>query len=247
MNEFNKIDLKGPFIQIITDFKPHEMYIDESVDAYITGSEYTKEILIEKGIDKDKIFVYGIPIKKSFLEPKSNYENNEFNLLIMGGSMGLNGIESSTEILLNSNLDFTITVVCGNNEKIKNRLSLKFKEYINKGKLTVLGFVDNINELMEKSKLIITKPGGLTSTEAISKNLPMIIPFCIPGQEQENTDFLVNNNMAMEIDELEKLPDIIKMLMEDRELYEEMVNSMKQLSQNYSIDKIIELAKDLSN
>lgn len=129
--------------------------------------------------------------------------------------------------------------------KMQESLRNRFLHHINNGKLKVLGFVDNIDELMENSKLIVTKPGGLTSTEAISKNLPMIIPFCIPGQEQENTDFLVNNNMAMEINDFNNLPKIIKLLMENRELYEEMVNSMKQLAQNYSIDKIIYLANVL--
>lgn len=229
-----------PFIQIITDFKAHYTYIDKGVDAYITASEFTKTSLTNKGIPENKIFVYGIPIKEEFRN-NNKVESDIFKILIMGGSMGLKNMEKSVDVLVNSNLNIKITVICASNIELRKKLTKKFKTKIIEGKIEVKGFVDNIDELMDSSKLLITKPGGLTSTEAINKFIPMIIPFSIPGQEEENTAFLVEEKMAISINDIQDLPKYVKMLLEDKDLYNEMVENMKNLSSSYSIEKIIEL------
>jgi len=91
----------------------------------------------------------------------------------------------------------------------------------------------------------VTKPGGLTTTEALSKKIPMIIPFAIPGQEQENTDFLVEEGVAIRVDEIETLPDRLEYLRKNPRLYNRMVSNMKRISDKYSIDKIVDLSETL--
>lgn len=239
--------LSIPFVQVVTDFKAHYTYVDQNVDAYITASEYTREGLIERGISPEKIYAYGIPTKEEFqVKTQRNCDlNGLFKVLVMGGSMGLKPMEDSVEILISSDLNIQITVVCGNNESLREKLSNKFSNSIEIGKLEVLGFINNVHEYMESSDLIITKPGGLTTTEAINKCIPMLIPFAIPGQEQENTSFMVENNMALEIREVSQLPMYIKHLIEHPDLYMEMVENMQELSSTYSVDKIILLAEEL--
>ncbi|MDO4754177.1 MAG: glycosyltransferase [Bacillota bacterium] len=238
---------KIPFIQVVTDFKAHYTYVDRNVDAYITASEFTREGLIERGIAPDKIFAYGIPTKEEFqTKPDRVFDTNHvFKLLIMGGSMGLKPMEDSVDILIHSDLNIHMSVVCGNNEALKDKLTEKFKDKIEEGRLEVLGFINNVHEYMDNCNLIITKPGGLTTTEAINKCIPMLIPFAIPGQEQENTSFMVENKMALEIREVSQLPTYIKQLIEQPEIYMEMVQNMTELSGTYSIDKIIELAEQM--
>lgn len=236
-----------PFVQIVTDFKAHYTYVDENVDAYITASEYTREGLIERGISPDKIYAYGIPTKEEFqVKTKRNFDlSGRFKVLVMGGSMGLKPMKDSVEILISSDLNIQITVVCGNNESLRKKLTNKFSDSIKARKLEVLGFINNVHEYMENSDLIITKPGGLTTTEAINKCIPMLIPFAIPGQEQENASFMVENKMALEIREVSQLPMYIRHLTERPDVYMQMVENMQELSNTYSVDNIIELAEHL--
>lgn len=243
LKKFFKVNI--PYVQIITDFKAHATYIDKCVDAYITGSEYTKNTLLEKGISEDKVHVLGIPVKEEFREKKCDMKDDRFNILVMGGSLGLKSMEKVVDILLHSNLDVHLTVVCGKNINLRKRLIRNTTREIMEGRINIYGFTDKISEIMDKSKLIITKPGGLTSSEAINKHLPMIIPFYVPGQEEENTAFLVESNMALEIRDLEHMPEYVRFLKDNKEYYNKMVENMKNLSKCYSVEKILDVAKKL--
>ncbi len=123
--------------------------------------------------------------------------------------------------------------------------SQKIQHAICAGKITIHGFTRKIPEMMDEADVIVTKPGGLTTTEALSKKLPMIIPFAIPGQEQENTDFLVKEGVAIRVDEIESLPDRLEYLRKNPRLYNRMVANMKRISDKYSIDKIVDLSETL--
>lgn len=236
-----------PFVQIVTDFKAHYAYIHPQVDIYITASQYTANSLIERGIHHSKVFAYGIPTKEEFTtaKPREFSSDKPFNMLIMGGSMGLNAMARALDQLLRVKQNLKLTVVCGKNEELYQQFSHDYRAQIKTGQLAVLGFVDNIYELMDNADLIVSKPGGLTTTEAIQKCIPMIIPFAIPGQEQENTQFLVENQMAIEVQAVEDLYHHIEMLINDREYYQKMVVNMLSLSKTYSVDAIIKLCVDL--
>jgi len=237
-----------PFIQVVTDFKAHYAYIDPHVDAYITASDFTKSSLIKRGIPEQKVFAYGIPVKPDFLNrAETGVEriatSQRFELLIMGGSMGLKPIRHVVRAVAENPRNIHMTVVCGNNRILKNNLELRFAEYIQQGRMEILGFVSNIPELMARCHVIVTKPGGLTSSEAINMSIPMLIPFSIPGQEQENTDFLVESGMALAVNGAEDINDKINHLMDNPQLYEAMSRNMTQLSANYSIEKIVALGE----
>ncbi len=236
-----------PFVQIVTDFKAHYAYIHERVDAYIAASDYTAQSLTEKGIAAEKVHVYGIPAREEFTQKKYRKfsKDSPFQLLIMGGSMGLKAIEEAVAVLLTFEKKLKMVVVCGNNRDLYDKLQGRYVESIDSGQLEVLGFVDTVHELMDKSDLIISKPGGLTTTEAIHKSIPMIIPFAIPGQEQENTSFLVENEMAIEVQDMKELHHHIELLIDDVERYQKMVDNMTRLAKLYSVDAVIELCASL--
>lgn len=247
-----KQGLNIPYVLIVTDFKAHYTYIDKFVDAYIVGSNYTKQSLIDRDIDSNKIYPIGIPINEKFYTESTNVKelknDDYFNLLLMSGSLGLEQIFLVLKELLKNPNKLRITVVCGKNINLKNKLCNYCNENIfTHKKLHILGFTDDINHLMDYCDIIISKPGGLTVTESIAKNIPLIIPFSIPGQEKENTDFLTSQGYAIQVENLENLNFIINNLINNVNELNEMKTKLKTLSSTYSLNKIVDIADNLIN
>lgn len=252
VNIISRLKRKGmnvPFISVVTDFRAHYTYVHPLVDAYITASEYTKSTLVERGISPNNIYPYGIPIRDNFFERDNNIKNikdNEyFNLLLMSGSMGLKSISYVLDELLNNSHKLRITVVCGNNKTLKESLLKKAEKNYQGKKLHILGFSNDIATFMEYSDLIISKPGGLTVSEAIVKNLPLIIPFVIPGQEMENTEFLTSNGYAYYVSDIREINSTINKLIEEPNHLLEMRKKLSLLSSSYSIKSMVNLVNIL--
>ncbi|MBF7097743.1 MGDG synthase family glycosyltransferase [Alkalibacter mobilis] len=248
LKEENEFDL--PIISIVTDYMIHRAYIHEKIDAYVVGSEYTKETMIEKGVEGNKIYPVGIPVRKSFLDHKKvavkNYDV-DLTVLLMAGSMGTNQIEKAFVNLLKSKHYLKIIVVCGKNAKVKSKIDKILEDYYYNKIVDVHGFAENIPELMDMADLVITKPGGLTTTESIIKNIPMLIPYYIPGQEEENADFLIETGMALKVDKIKDLTTVIDYLVHNKDILDSMAKNMSELSKEQSIDSIIELGTKLIN
>lgn len=238
-----KIDL--PFIAVVTDYMAHQFYVSNYVDAYIVASVYTKDTLVEKGISENKIFAYGIPIRKEFRQPKKVTNNKPFTLLIMGGSMGVPYMKQCLKKLINDHNDVRIIVVCGNNSKLRRELEDKYLGSYQGKEVIIYGFTSKIPELMDQSDILITKPGGLTISEAISKNIPMVIPFFIPGQEEENTEVLIRAGVAIRVDNSSELSTVVNKLQADPSLLQTMVEKAQEISKQLSPDNIVSLADNL--
>ncbi|WP_040210606.1 MGDG synthase family glycosyltransferase [Clostridium polynesiense] len=240
-----------PFISIVTDFKAHSTYISPYVDAYITASEYTKKKMSEGIIPENRIFPYGIPIKQEFFSKADAFLSMErdeyFNILLMGGSMGLNNIFYVLERLMKNKHKLRITVVCGNNSELKSNLEEAFMNPPLDKKIHIFGFTTAVASLMELSDIIISKPGGLTASEALVKNLPMIIPFAIPGQETENAEFLSSIGCAVYEPDLNNINNILNSLIENPDKLLEMKNNIRRISKHYSINEIVSLSERLIN
>lgn len=235
--------ITNPTVSIITDFKPHYTYFSTQMDAYITGSDYSKEELISLGIKNESIYPVGIPVKKDFYYINESKENDEFfNILVMGGSMGLSGISSVLKELVNNTHKLNITIVCGKNGDLKAKLENQYSKFPH---IKILGFVTTISNLMDSMDLIITKPGGLTTTESIHKNLPMIIPFVIPGQETDNAKFLCKENAAIRVKHPKDINLVLNKLIEDPSKLLKLRNNMYRLSLNYSINETIQIFENL--
>lgn len=254
LNILRKKDCDIPFISIVTDFKAHYTYANPLVDAYITASEFTKNSLITKGIVPNKIYPVGIPVRSNFFERDSdihiikNYDKDYFSLLLMSGSMGLSNISFVLDELLKNKNKLRITVVCGNNTNLKDKLLQKsLINTFKSKKLHILGFSDDIASLMQYSDIIISKPGGLTVSEAIVMNLPIIIPFVIPGQEMENTEFLTSEGCAFQLNDIKDINNIIDKIIEDPFILEDMRKQLKLLSSSYSTNKILDTSNFLIN
>ncbi len=217
--EKNNVNI--PLIAVATDYIVHSYWIHNKVDIYIVPSEDTKKILIKSTVPEDKILPYGIPINPLFrLKYDKERIFRELNLnpelpivLIMGGSQGLGNLYRITMHLEKVNFPFQIIIITGTNGFLRKKLERKQRRF--KKPTKVLSFVNNIYEFMEVASLIITKAGGLTVAESLSKGLPLLIINPIPGQEEKNTQFLLKEGVALRANNERHLCHIIKDLFED--------------------------------
>ncbi|MBU4311819.1 MAG: glycosyltransferase [Candidatus Omnitrophica bacterium] len=242
------LNLKLPLVGILTDHAPHSYWIFNDVDYYITPSEISKEHFIKNGVSKSKIMAFGIPIDPRFtiahdkkeLRAKMGFEHNLPIVLIMGGSQGLGPVENIVTMLENKDIPFQLAVVCGTNKKLEKVLEKRAPRY--KRKLVVFGHVENIDELMEISSIILTKPGGLTTAEALSKDLPMIIIHPIPGQETKNTDFLLQQGVALRAEDSEDVATLVQELLLNPIKLADMRNRTTELKKPNAAMDIAKLA-----
>jgi processive 1,2-diacylglycerol beta-glucosyltransferase len=242
----NLIDM--PFVSIVTDFKAHGSYIGDGVDAYITGCEYTSLNMIERNVHRSKVFPFGIPIRRAFLcdKPLKNRLSDEcFTILLMSGGMGLNFIAPVLKRLMGNEHKLKIIVVCGNNKSLKETLEKQYSKNISNKEVHILGFTNNVSEILDEADVIITKPGGLTISEAITKRVPMLLPYAIPGQEKENMTFLFSTGAAIDVRKLHNFNDVLNNLIEHPEELDKMRKSLDKIFKDYSTESIVELSNSL--
>ena len=244
--------LNIPILSILTDYTAHPAYIQKNIDAYIVGDEDVSYILCNSGIDKNKIYPFGIPISDDFLNDdkvelvkKQLQLEDKFTVLLMGGSFGAGNIKKSLLELLNCTHDFQIIVVAGRDNLLKTKLEKLISELNPKKSVKILGFTKDMPELLTIGDVLITKPGGLTTTEAIMKAIPMVIPYYIPGQEEENVDFLLNNGLALKTFKNYPLSTIIDILIENPDRKQEIVDRMKRRRKTGSSHEIAKLTLKL--
>ncbi|MGP1569233.1 MAG: MGDG synthase family glycosyltransferase [Peptoanaerobacter stomatis] len=246
LKERNKINI--PLYSLITDYTVHVAHVAKEIDKYIVGHEDVGVLLEEMGISRENIYPYGIPIDIKDCDSddidkwkKSQDVDDKFTLLIMGGSFGAGDIKSVYKELENIKEDLNIIIICGRNEHLKEKLENRIYRKNPKNKAIIVGFTQEIEKYYQIADIIITKPGGLTVTECIHKNLPMIIPFFIPGQEEGTKDFLLNNQMALYTSKYIKLSTVVKTVMQNPQKLELMKMSMKRNKKQDSARKIAEL------
>ena len=229
---------------VLTDYAPHSYWLYDAVDAYFVPSEETGKCLISNGISEEKVKFTGIPIDPKFrkiidkkkIRDSLNFSGDLHTVLIMGGSQGMGPIKELVKILDGSRLDFQIIVVAGGNKKLYR--SLKMREARFKKKIAVFGYADNIDELMEISSLIISKPGGITISESFAKGLPVLVVKPIPGHEQMNTEHLVRHKVAIKIDKLSDAAVFVAELFSNPQALKNMRERVKAFSKPNSATNI---------
>lgn len=194
-------------VGVLTDFVAHRYWAHEKVDLYVAPNEDTKETLVAQGVRAERVKVAGIPIARQFLGAADKEAVSRSlgltpglpKILVMGGSLGLGPVKSVIRKLDKLPQPFDIIAITGKNEQLKERLQRKGHKL--RHPTTILGFTNNVHELMEVAEFAVTKPGGMTTAEALVKQLPMIIINPIPGQEQKNTEFLLAHRVAVQAED----------------------------------------------
>jgi len=232
-----------PLIAVLTDYVPHSYWIYDEVDYFITPSEEVSQRLVKKGVASNKVKALGIPFAPEF---NQHHDKNDVihklkldpglkTILIMGGGQGFGPIKTIVKSIEKVKTGLQEIIVCGTNKKIYKSLKKKIKKY--KKRIILFGYAHNVSELMSVADLIVTKPGGITVSEALAKKLPMLIIKPIPGQEINNTIYLVDKKAAIKIDKPKKINSVIEDLFLNPDKLKELSDSAASIAKpNSSMD-----------
>ena len=240
--ENGKSSHNTPLVGVVTDFTPHAYWIHEQVDHFIVPSEKSGQWLKDRRISADKVHALGIPIDPIFKEgtdPQAIRRRLQIApdlpvVLLMGGGQGLGPILESVKRLDRVQRPFQLLVVAGSNESLYHRL-IKGAPGM-RHPMQVFGHVDFIVDLMSVAGLIVTKPGGLTSSEALAKGLPIVALDPIPGQEVKNAHFLVEEGAACLAEGAEDLPRVVEKLLGNPEEIRKMASNARRLGRPNSAE-----------
>jgi processive 1,2-diacylglycerol beta-glucosyltransferase len=187
----------------VTDFDLHRMWVHDHMSGYFAANDEVAFRMRDQGIAADKIHVTGIPIMPAFGQAPQRDEcarsvgldPQRTTILLMGGGAGLGSLDTIAQRLLALDGDFQLIVLAGKNAQALAALQELAQRY--PGRLLAQGFTSQVERLMACADLVITKPGGLTTSECLAMGLPMIVNSPIPGQEERNADFLLEQGVAL--------------------------------------------------
>ena len=237
---------------IMTDFAPHDQWLvgKDYVDFFFVSHSKMRNAIIKSGVNENKIFATGIPLSNRFL---MNYDKVKIKktfglepekkiiLFFGGGEFGL-GREKTIDILSsfidNSKDTFQIVAIAGKNEKMKSLFDKLVIEKTASDIVKVLPYTNQVPELMSISDLVVTKPGGLTTTESLVSGLPIIAINPIPGQEEENAEFLEDAGVAVWIKKKDDINSVISSLLSSPEKLRQMKVNTKLLAKKNSTKDI---------
>lgn len=224
------------FINVATDYECIPFWNETNPDIFVIPSEKLSNRFIEKGINKDVLLPIGIPVASSFFEVKGDVQlpNDKDIILLTSGSMGFGEMEECVKKILES-IDAYLVVVCGSNEALKEKL-----EKIDNKNLIVKGFINNMNEYMNKASVIIAKPGGLTSTEITMMRKPFVLMMPIPGVENYNASFFESNGMGMRAKNPDEVVSVTQKILDDKTIQEEMINNQKKYINRNSAKDLVD-------
>lgn len=200
---------------INTDFTLHPYWESSGMDYLVLGSPYLKYGVLRRGVREETLLPTGIPVNPLFAQPRDPDARASLGLadkptfLLMAGSIGMNALYDAVASLVRMPEDIQVITVCGKNERLREKITSLGSPHI-----IPLGYVNNVHRLMDAADWIITKPGGLSTSESLAKNLPMLLIDPIPGVEDRNRDFLVNMGMAMACPDIRRLDDTVRFLLD---------------------------------
>jgi len=231
---------------VVTDLDMHAMWLSRVFHRYFVAIEETKAHLEVLGLPPERITVSGIPVDPSFAEPVDRqeilYQNHldptKTTLLISAGALGVTPAEFVVARLLQMRHDVQGVVICGRNDELRHKLKEQLAPHA--ARFKVIGYTDKMNEYMKISDLFIGKPGGLTTAEALACSLPMIIVDPIPGQEERNSDHLLERGCALKANELTTLAWKIDELLDQPERLQTMRRNAGELGRPNSSRTIVD-------
>ena len=225
-----------PLLAVQTDLETEPPWAQREIDIYCVATEHARIQFIEWGISPNRILVCGIPIDPAFALPFDRpellralgLEINSPVVLVMGGGMGPAPLDEIVQSLEKCRLPLQVLVVAGQDLAMRARLeALHGKIALS---LFTFGWSDNVPELMAAANLLITKPGGVTTAEALAAGLPMILTHPIPGPEEGQIRFLEQNGVAFRAKSLDDIPQLTSKLLGDSSRMVDIAQRARELS-----------------
>ena len=211
-----------PVMGIVTDFVVHPFWIYKNIDAYAVATAEIRATMIARGVAPGAIEVDGIPVDPRFGAPAPDRAALRARLglpadgkvvLVMGGGLGLGPVAATVRALAAGAADVTPVVIVGKNRALQRRVEEEARRA--EHDVRVLGFVDNVHEWMHASDALVTKPGGLTTSEALAAGTPMALLRPLPGQEERNARYLVSRGAALRATRTRDLARVVDALLGD--------------------------------
>lgn len=232
----DKFDVQIPLITAITDVVDSWEWIHNNTDLYFVPCKVVENRLVEKGIDREKIRVTGIPVRQDFLVKESHTSEmrDQRQILIMGGAMKKITLTKSMLTHFEKLENTKIVVVTGNDTELYKKLN-RYGPYKN---IEVVGFSNEIASIMEASDLVVTKPGGATLFEAINKGVPVALKRSKVGQEEENLKFVEDHGLGVLIEDEDDLETIIAGMVFDDERLEQVEKNLEEFRSEFDSERI---------
>ncbi len=240
--------IKAPLICIITDYGAHRAYIADQVDAYVVASEDMLPELRAFGVEAEKVHPFGIPVHDVFFSQSDKSKTlRELKLdpdlptlLFMAGSFGVSNIIKLYRSLEAADARIQIIVITGKNKKLYET----FEKELAVGTripTRLIFFTDEVEKYMQASDLLVTKPGGLTVSEALACGLPMAVFDAIPGQEEDNAEFLATHDMCLRLRKDSDFAEEISSLLREKERLQSMRENCQGFDKSQSIPNMLAL------
>ncbi|HLG17444.1 MAG TPA: glycosyltransferase [Blastocatellia bacterium] len=241
---------------VVTDFDVHAMWLCHHYEHYFVALDETREHLVKLGIPREKITVSGIPIDPVFARDKSKTDmrakhglaQDRMTILVSTGGFGVGPIRNLLASLLELRHSVQVIAICGRNEKLKAQLD-HVAASVPSGHnvaVKVIGYTKEMDEYMSASDIIVGKPGGLTTSEALAKGLVFVVVNPIPGQEERNSDHLLEEGVAIRCNNLPVLAYKIDRLLDDAERFAGMREHSLRLARPRAAIEIVERLVNLS-
>ncbi len=239
--------IRARLITVVTDYMPHALWMTPGIDAYVVASPQAKEELIVRRVPAEKIHLLGIPVDPKFqsdgnrpeLIQRLGLDQKKFTVLIGSGGAGTGPIVSLVNSLAALSDSLQLLIVVGKNDSLFRKLE-SLRPSV-KHMMRIYGFVNNMDELMGVSDLVISKAGGLTCTEALVKGVPLVLVAPIPGQETRNAEIITQLGAALWAKSVPEIPRIIQQLRNDPEILLKMRQKAREHGLPHAAEQITKL------
>ena len=246
-----KEELHLPQVTATTDFETHRLWVNEPCDHYFTATEEGAKYLQYWGVPAEQTTVTGIPIHPVFSKPKDRGEclrkhglqGDRPIVLQLAGGFGVGPIAKIYQALLTVEQPIELVVIAGKNEKVK--AELEGIAVPPKHRVKILGFTTDIDELMAVADLVVSKPGGLTTSETLARGAVMVIVNPIPGQEARNSDFLLESGAAIKVNNIGTLPYKIGGLLGDKARLAHLKANVARIAKPRAAYEVVERSLNL--
>jgi processive 1,2-diacylglycerol beta-glucosyltransferase len=240
-----------PQVTATTDFETHRLWVNQPCDRYFTATPEGKLYLEHWGVPASDVFVTGIPIHPVFATPKDKREciakhglaGDRPVILQLSGGFGVGPIEKIFHGILSVERPIQLVTITGRNEKLKAQLAkIRPPE---RHQVKVMGFTKEIDELMQAADLVVSKPGGLTTSEVLARGAVMVIVNPIPGQEARNSDFLLESGAAIKANNLATLGYKLNAILQDEGRLEALRANVRKIAKPRSAFDVVERSLEL--
>lgn len=238
-------DPSVPVMGIVTDFVVHPFWIYRNIDAYAVATPEIRATLISRGIDPQRIGVDGIPVDPHFgiaphdrgaLRDSLSLPREAEIALVMGGGLGLGPVAATVRALARSAKPVLPVVIVGKNRRLETRLAEEARR--DGDDVRVLGFVENVFDWMHAADVFVSKPGGLSTSEALAADLPIVLFRPLPGQEERNLRYLVSRGAAVQTTQGDKLVLTVDEVLHDERVATRLRTGARALAHPDAADRI---------